>query len=46
MAVPLSAPRPFTSRSGAQMDFSALGFGAAPLGNLDQPVSEGGELVL
>ena len=46
MAVRPGALRPVTSRAGVRMDFSALGFGAAPLGNLDQPVSEGGELVL
>ena len=40
MSVSLTGPRVFTSRSGAELSFTALGFGTAPLGNLYQPVSE------
>ena len=32
--------RKFTSRSGAQLSFTELGFGAAPLGNLYRPMTE------
>ena len=32
--------RPFTSRSGAKLAFTELGFGAAPLGNLYRPMTE------
>lgn len=32
--------RKFTSRSGARLAFSELGFGAAPLGNLYRPMTE------
>ena len=38
-AAPL-ALRPFTSRSGARLAFTELGFGSAPLGNLYRPLSE------
>ena len=32
--------RKFTSRSGAELSFTELGFGAAPLGNLYRPMTE------
>ncbi len=32
--------RKFTSRSSAELDFTELGFGAAPLGNLYRPMTE------
>ena len=32
--------RPFTSRSGAALPFTELGFGTAPLGNLYRPLTE------
>lgn len=32
--------RSFTSRSGARLEFTAMGFGTAPLGNLYRPLSE------
>jgi len=32
--------RPFTSRSGATLPFTELGFGTAPLGNLYRPLTE------
>jgi D-threo-aldose 1-dehydrogenase len=32
--------RPFTSRSGATLSFTELGFGTAPLGNLYRPMTE------
>ena len=35
----LPAPRTFTSRSGRVLQFSALGFGSAPLGNLYRAIS-------
>lgn len=35
-----SSPRSFTSRSGATLIFTAMGFGTAPLGNLYRPMSE------
>lgn len=35
-----SSPRSFTSRSGATLTFTAMGFGTAPLGNLYRPMSE------
>ena len=34
------ATRRFTSRSGAIIDFTELGFGTAPLGNLYRAISE------
>ena len=33
------ARRPFTSRSGRTLDFTAIGFGSAPLGNLYRAIS-------
>jgi D-threo-aldose 1-dehydrogenase len=35
-----AAHRTFTSRSGATLTFTAMGFGTAPLGNLYRPMSE------
>src|SRR5471030_406295 len=32
--------RKFTSRSGAELSFTELGFGGAPLGNLYRPMTE------
>ena len=32
--------RKLTTRSGAELDFTELGFGAAPLGNLYRPMTE------
>src|ERR1700710_2248742 len=32
--------RKFTTRSGAELQFTELGFGAAPLGNLYRPMTE------
>ena len=40
MSTSLSGSRVLTSRSGAQLSFTALGFGTAPLGNLYQPMGE------
>lgn len=40
MANPTFGTRSFTSRSGATIAFSELGFGTAPLGNLYRPVDE------
>jgi D-threo-aldose 1-dehydrogenase len=37
---PLSGHRTFTSRSGATLDFTELGFGTAPLGNLYRALDE------
>ncbi|MFO1150085.1 MAG: aldo/keto reductase [Alsobacter sp.] len=35
-----ATPRTFTSRSGATLTFTAMGFGTAPLGNLYRPMTE------
>ena len=40
MANPMLKTRRFTSRSGAVIDFTELGFGTAPLGNLYRAISE------
>jgi D-threo-aldose 1-dehydrogenase len=40
MANPTLKTRRFTSRSGAAIDFTELGFGTAPLGNLYRAISE------
>lgn len=37
---PLIASRPWTSRAGRRLPFSALGFGAAPLGNMYRRLEE------
>ena len=34
------ARRPFTTRSGVRLEFTELGFGTAPLGNLYRPLTE------
>jgi len=37
-ALPILARREFTSRSGHRINFTTLGFGTAPLGNLYRPI--------